>query len=176
MIAATYNSTHTAKPAAAVAAVTDPTDDAARATTLLCTAAEPLWAALSASVYSNTTVWQNGLSYSTATTTPRPGAAAPESALITGYDLFTSVYHARALIQLASALKAAAAAAEGMPAASTSPMCTTAAAAVVAAANTVVSSIATALAGPLLWDDGVGMYVPSSGNNSHNTDVWGSCL
>ena len=42
--------------------------------------------------------------------------------------------------------------------------------------RTYAAAITAALAGPLLWDDGVGMYVPSSGNNAKNTDVWGSAL
>ena len=33
-----------------------------------------------------------------------------------------------------------------------------------------------ALAGPILWDDTVGMFRPSSGNNANLTDVWGSAL
>ena len=38
------------------------------------------------------------------------------------------------------------------------------------------TQIRSALAGPLLWNAGAGMYRPSSGNNAALLDVWGSAL
>jgi hypothetical protein len=69
------------------------------------------------------------------------------------------VLHYRALVALATSAEEAGCAAD------------------VAPMRAVQHAIAAALnQGPLLWNDTVGMFMPSSGNNAHLTDVWGSAL
>ena len=104
-------------------------------------------------VYANTSLWRFGLSFSAA-----PRVAGVETVLSSGYDTFLTILHYRALDELATTVEGS--------------KCAAGAAPMRAAQN----SIATALAGPLLWNETIGMFSPSSGNGAHLTDVWGSAL
>jgi hypothetical protein len=120
---------------------------------LLCSALPPLWGQLGR-LYANASAWRDGLSFAT-----DPRVAAVETVLSSGHDTLLSVLHYRALVALATSAEEAGCAAD------------------VAPMRAVQHAIAAALnQGPLLWNDTVGMFMPSSGNNAHLTDVWGSAL
>jgi hypothetical protein len=133
------------------------------AANLLCTHVPALWVALSA-VYTTPSAWRDGLAFSGTLT---PSGVAPESVQSTGHDLFLSLLHYRGLITLADATAAAA---------SSIPGCSAAVVLVLPAMRVIAAEIKAALASPVLWNATVGMYMPSDGNNAHNTDVWGSAL
>ena len=91
------------------------------------------------------------------TATPTNGYGFTDSILKSGHHLFDSVLHAQVLAQLADMSKHFS--------------CGDA-----APARAVRARIVAALAGPLLWNETSGMFRPSSVNNAHLTDVWGSAL
>jgi hypothetical protein len=119
---------------------------------LLCAELPAVWAQLQRH-YANASRWHDGLSFSAGVR-----AAGVETVLSSGHDTFLSLLHYQALGSLAVAAEH------------------TACGGSVPAIRAVQKQIATALAGPLLWNEGSGMFRPSSGNNAHLTDVWGSAL
>eukprot|EP01052_Picozoa_sp_SAG31_P026207 SAG31_NODE_2358_length_5873_cov_12.058019_2_plen_621_part_00 len=120
---------------------------------LLCTQLPSLWHRLQ-DHYSNASVWRDALSFSA-----EPRVAGVETVLSSGHDTFLTLLHYRGLSTLVTAAERAKC--------DPTPM---------QGMNTVMESIRKSLLGPLLWNDDVGMFRPSSGNNAKLTDVWGSAL
>ena len=121
--------------------------------TLFCDHVDALWLSLD-SVYTSAD-FKDDLVWTGPATT---GYGFTDSILKSGHHLFDSVLHAQVLGQLATM-------AEGWSCGNPAPM------------REVLRRIVTALqTGPLLWNEDVGMFRPSSGNNANLTDVWGSAL
>ncbi len=120
---------------------------------LLCAELPAVWAQLQ-DHYANASRWHDGLSFSAAVS-----VAGVETVLSSGHDTFLSLLHYQALESLASAAEH------------------TTCSGLVPAMRAVQHTIESALNdGPLLWNESSGMFRPSSGNNAHLTDVWGSAL
>jgi hypothetical protein len=119
---------------------------------LLCVALPPLWAQLDR-FYGNVSQFKDSLVFSAV-----PAVGAFAGVLSSGHDTMLSMLHAQALGELATV-----AATSG---------CGDAAPSMRAVQHRIVA----ALQGPLLWNDAVGMFRPSSGNNAVLTCVWGSAL
>eukprot|EP01050_Picozoa_sp_SAG11_P011184 SAG11_NODE_1168_length_5617_cov_20.200254_2_plen_492_part_00 len=129
--------------------------------TLFCASVDALWLGLD-SVYTSAD-FKDDLVWTGAATT---GFGFTDSILKSGHHLFDSVLHAQVLGQLAQM-------AERWSCGNPAPM------------RAVRQRIVAALQGPLLWNESVGMFRPSSGecsappcggDNSNLTDVWGSAL
>jgi hypothetical protein len=120
--------------------------------TLFCSNFDMLWRSLNSvyvsAAFKDDLVW---------TAAPTSGYGFTDSILKSGHHLFDSVLHAQVLGQLADMSK-------HFSCGDAAPV------------RAVRARIVAALAGPLLWNESSGMFRPSSGNDAHLTDVWGSAL